>query len=101
VHAGLPELAAELVAGDELPGARDQQGQRPRRLRFEPHDPPLLAQDAAFVVELEQAEAAGHVLLDDQQPVVGRMDELDAVLGQQRIVFDGNAELGAVPLGDR
>jgi hypothetical protein len=39
---------------------RHEQGQRPRGLRLDPDEPPLLAQLAGRGVELEEAEPVNH-----------------------------------------
>ena len=40
-------------------------------------------------------------LLDDQQTVVRRMQELDARVGEKRVIFDRDSQLRATPFRDR
>src|SRR5688572_26975437 len=42
-----------------------------------------------------------YVSSDQQQPIVRRMQELDAGIRQNRVVLDRDPQLGAVPLGNR
>jgi hypothetical protein len=53
-------MAAQFVAGNDLPGACQQERQGAGRLRLEADRAVLPAQFTAIGVELEQAEPVGH-----------------------------------------
>ena len=56
-----PEVRAQIVARHELPGVREQQPERTRRLRLERDRPIAARQQAGAVVEFERAESVPHL----------------------------------------
>ncbi len=55
-----PQARAQIVARHELPGVREQQAERARRLGLERNRPIAARQQAGAVVEFERAESVPH-----------------------------------------
>src|SRR5205085_10789276 len=60
VRVAAPDVRAQLLASDEIAGARDEERERTRRLRFERNWTAGPRQERRSIVEREDAEAIHH-----------------------------------------